>query len=304
MADYSTQELADMHLVYGEAHQNSRAARRLYHARFPNRRLPSHVLFQRLDVRLRETGSLLPSAADRGRPRTVRTVQFEEGVLAAIRDSPSTSTRAIARPRHTHHTNVLRVLQEEGMHPFKLQKVHHILPTDFPLRAAFCQWYLQQTHANPQFPTLVLSTDEAIFTRVGVFNAHNSHVWDVDNPHAVLVQHHQHRFAVNVWCGIVGDHLIGPYILPPRLCGPMYRVFLRDVLPELLENVPLDTRRNMWFQHEGTPVHFDHGARAFLADVLDDRWIGRGVPSTVAISIPRPDTFGFLSVGGNETLGV
>ena len=81
-----------------------------------------------------------------------------------------------------------------------------------------------------------------------------------------------------MWCGIVGDHLIGFYILPPRLCGPVYRVFLRYVLPELLENVPLEARRNMWFQHDGAPVHFADGAKAVLADVFEDRWIGRGGP--------------------------
>ena len=278
MVEYSTHELADMHLVYEEANRNSREARRSYHERFPNRRLPAHALFQRLDARLRETGSLLPRRWDCGRPRTVRTVQFEEDVLDAIRDRPDTSTRVIARTQQTHHSNVFRVLQEEGLHPYKLHKVHHILPTDFPLRMDFCQWYVQQTLSIPEFPTIVLWTDEAMFTRDGMFNSHNSHVWDMDNPHAIIVRHHQHRFAVNVWCGVVGDHLIGPYILPSTLCGGNYRVFLHDVLPELLENVPLAGRQRIWFQHDGAPAHFDRGARALLNDIFGDRWIGRGEP--------------------------
>ena len=55
MAEYTLNELTDMHLQYGETRGNSRAARRLYAERFPMRRLPSHVLFQRIDARIGET---------------------------------------------------------------------------------------------------------------------------------------------------------------------------------------------------------------------------------------------------------
>ena len=90
-----------------------------------------------------------------------------------------------------------------------------------------------------------------------VFNSRNSHVWDFDNPHALFVAHHQHRFSVNVWCGIVHDHLIGPYILPVRLNGRTYHAFLSEVLPELLETVPLALRQEMWYQHDGAPAYFN-----------------------------------------------
>ncbi|GFU72298.1 hypothetical protein TNCV_1136271 [Trichonephila clavipes] len=44
----------------------------------------------------------------------------------------------------------------------------------------------------------------------------------------------QDRFLVNVWAVILGDHLIGPYILPDRLTGPRYLIFLEQVLPEII----------------------------------------------------------------------
>lgn len=50
--------------------------------------------------------------------------------------------------------------------------------------------------------------------------------WDVDiwnvacsNPHGTVESNFKHRFSVKVWCGVVGDHLIGPYIFPQRLTG-------------------------------------------------------------------------------------
>jgi hypothetical protein len=38
----------------------------------------------------------------------------------------------------------------------------------------------------------------------------------------------QHRIYVNVWCGIVGDQLIGShvYVIPQHLTGDIYVVFL------------------------------------------------------------------------------
>lgn len=57
--EYSFQEYADMHLMYGKANCNSLEARRLYCQQFPDRRLPNRKTFERVDQRLRETGKLL-----------------------------------------------------------------------------------------------------------------------------------------------------------------------------------------------------------------------------------------------------
>ena len=47
-----------------------------------------------------------------------------------------------------------------------------------------------------------------------------------------------------MWCGVIGDHLIGPYIFP-LMSGDIYANFLQGELPALLENVPLQTRRQI-----------------------------------------------------------
>ena len=72
MAEYTLNELADMHLLYGETCGNNRGARRLYPEKFPLRRLPSHVLFQRIDAHMRETGHVGPTRRGAGRPGNVR----------------------------------------------------------------------------------------------------------------------------------------------------------------------------------------------------------------------------------------
>jgi hypothetical protein len=85
-------------------------------------------------------------------------------------------------------------------------------------------------------------TDKAHFTCDGVNNIRNSNLWDRDNPHGTVESNYQHHFSINVWCGVIGDQLIGLYLFPQCLRGDIYTNLLQDELPALLENVPLQTR--------------------------------------------------------------
>ncbi|GFW91037.1 DUF4817 domain-containing protein [Trichonephila clavipes] len=114
---------------------------------------------------------------------------------------------------------------------------------------------LAVTNCKSFFEASVLFTDEASFSREGIFNTHNSHSWAAANPHVTRTRAAQDRFLVNVWADILGDHLIGPYILPGHLTGPRYLIFLEQVLPKLLDraHVTAATRTSMWFQQDGAP---------------------------------------------------
>jgi len=79
-----------------------------------------------------------------------------------------------------------------------------------------------------------------------------------------------------VWCGVIRDQLIGQYIFPKRLTGDIYANFLQDELPAHLENVPVQTRRQMYYQHDGAPPHFSPVVRQYLNHKFPNRWIGRG----------------------------
>ena len=93
-------------------------------------------------------------------------------------------------------------------------------------------------------------------------------------PNATTVWSHQHRFCVNVWTGIVDDFLLGPYILPERLNANTYLIFLQNVLPELIHPIPLNIRRNMWFQHDWAPFHFGNAVRGHPTATFGAHWIG------------------------------
>jgi len=198
-------ELADMHLAYGAAVGNAEEARRIYHERFPNRRLPGAHMFVNNDQRLRDTGSFSQRQDNVGAPRRVRTPEFDEHVLNQFEQTPSTSTRKVAHEIGVDRRLIWNVLNENNMHPYRLQKVQALSEDDYPLRTVFSNWFLGQRAQDPRFPSLVLFTDEATFTREGVFNNNNNHQWSYENPHATHTHGHQQRFSVNLWAGIVGD---------------------------------------------------------------------------------------------------
>ncbi|GFV45393.1 uncharacterized protein TNCV_5055871 [Trichonephila clavipes] len=117
-------------------------------------------------------------------------------------------------------------------------------------RVAFAQWYLGKCATNPLFPDEVLFSDEASFTREGIFNTQIDHILAVENPHAIRRRAAQIRFSVN------------------------------QVLPQLLrdEQISASTQQTMWFQHDGVPAHFSGDVRNYLDVTFGQQWIGRGGP--------------------------
>ena len=79
--------------------------------------------------------------------------------------------------------------------------------------------------------------------------------------------------------GIAGNRLLGPSCLPPRLTGDVYRDFLSNVLPELLQVADLQARSQLWFMHDGVPPLFLLAFREFLNNLFPERWMGRGGPT-------------------------
>lgn len=131
---------------------------------------------------------------------------------------------------------------------------------------------------NDSFLSNVLFSDESRFTNTGQVIRHNLHYWSSENPlwmHTMLFQHH---WSLNVWCGIVGDFVIGPYFFEATITKEAYSNFLRNELSVLLEDVPLSVRQNMWFQHDEAPAHSKRVTCKLLNEIFGQRWVGRHGP--------------------------
>ena len=58
----------------------------------------------------------------------------------------------------------------------------------------------------------------------------------------------------------------------------LYLRILKEELPRLLEDVPLNKWSLTYFQHDGVPPHSSHEVRNFLNCRFPGRWIGRDGP--------------------------
>jgi len=268
---FSQVEYCDMHFVYGFCYGNARAAVDEYQRRFPDRRIPYGSVFSRIHQTMRETGCL-PSVVVQSERGVVRTINTGENILEMVQRSPRLSTRRIASHIGVSHMQVWRTLHEEGLYTYNDQRVQHLEAGNHAQRMDLCHWI----KAHPELLSVILFTDEASFTRNGINNSRNLQKLSPDNPHETSVTNFQRRFSVNVWCGVLGNRLIGPFLFDSNLLGSTYEAFLRNELSGLLEDIPLMIRRQMYFQHDGAPPHYTRHVREYLKESFRTRWLGRG----------------------------
>ena len=154
-------------------------------------------------------------------------------------------------------------------------QVQHLGSGDFAERLEFCKW----RSGSHQLLRYILFIDKVQFNRDGVNNTHSSHVWADENLHATVESNFELCFSVNVWCAVLDDQLIGPFILDGRLTEEAYLRFLQEELPRLLKDVPLNKRSCMYLQHDRAPPNSSRQVRNFLNCCFPGWWIGCGGPS-------------------------
>jgi hypothetical protein len=59
---------------------------------------------------------------------------------------------------------------------------------------------------NPNFARNILFTEECSFSREGMYNTHNWHLWADENPN--IIRGSQEKFSTNVCAGIIDDRLV------------------------------------------------------------------------------------------------
>jgi hypothetical protein len=82
--------------------------------------------------------------------------------------------------------------------------------------------------------------------------------------------------ALSFHAGIAPDRLLGPYFLAPYVNGAVHHDLLRNVLPELLQEVDLQTGIFSWFMRDGVQPHFLLAVWEFWKNVCPEQWKGSG----------------------------
>lgn len=276
---YTNNEAFDMLMVLGECFQSYRAAADLYANRYPERNHPkSRQAFQRLAERVRETGHVQPDH-NKG-TQLARPVREENApaVLAAVQVNPQDSVRRLSTESGVSRMSVCRILKDNKLHPYRMSIHQQLSEDDLIHRQNFCLWAREKLREGQLFFQNVLWSDEATFRSNGEVNRHNMRYWAFENPHWMREVDNQRYWVLNTWCGIIGNQIIGPHFFEGNLNGEMYNEFLLEVLPNLLAEVPIEVRNNMWFQHDGAPAHFAVNVRQTLNQQYPEQWIGRGGP--------------------------
>lgn len=271
---YSLSEKKDMYDVYIRAYRNSYTASDNYLQLYPERQQPNVTYFKKLDRHMNRNGAL----SKKRQKYQVNPTVNDINVLAQVHINPGTSTTVIGRECGLSQRCVSKILRKHGYHDYKFHIVQSLQPNDNYRRLTFCQWFEENVMENPRFQSNILWSDESTFTNNGLFNRRNHHHWAEANPHLIREARHQTRFSVNVWCGLLGNRVVGPYFIDGTLNGQKYLQFLQTHLTEFLDNLPMIQNVNCWYQNDGAPAHNTLPVQEFLNNNFGAQWIGRNGP--------------------------
>lgn len=198
-------------------------------------------------------------------------------VLLSVAENPGVSAVELGNNLNISRRSVLRILKSHSYHPYHIVKQQELLARDYQSRIEFCEWAIHKQNIEEHFFANVMFSDESTFANIALPNRRNQHFYADRNPHFIRVIP-QRRWSLNVWAECLGQHVIGPYFFEETLNGDVYANFVENILPELLEDIPLNVRRIMWLQQDGAPAHFTRAFQTILNHAYPERWIGRGGP--------------------------
>lgn len=268
---YSRDQRACMvELFFDEANRNAHRVSELFTARYPGRR-PSHntVLGAVRDFQM--YGNVNPRFRGEGR----QNINMEDMVIAYFIAYPRASVRRASDDLGLSANYVWTTLHNHAFHPYRATLHQPLHEGDMERRFDYCNWLITMSDENQNIIHQMLVTDECSFGRDGPFNHQNRHMWCDVNPHWSFPHHHQQQLRLNVWAGLLGDRVIGPFFIPDRLNGQRYLALLQNEIADALEDIPLAAYRHLWYQHDGAPPHIPRCVVEHLNNEFPQRWIGR-----------------------------
>lgn len=276
---YSNEERRDLVFLRIEEGLSFRKVALRFHQMHPTRPVPSHVGIAKLFRKFRQTGSVF-NRPKPGRPRSETSENKEVMVLASVDMKIQQSLREVSMETGTSLTSVWRILKRHKFHPYGMFLTQELKEADFDLRSDFCE-AMEIRLRDPDFLKKVCFSDEATFHLSGYVNTHNCRYWATENPRVFREEHTQYPEKRNVWAGILGNEIIGPFFIDGNLTGPKYmELLINYIVPAMHrsaanQNIPW---REVYFQQDGAPPHFSLDVRHYLDTVFHNRWIGRRGP--------------------------
>lgn len=246
-------------------------------ASYPNRPVPSRSTVQRFHEKFITTGCIASSHLKRKRTETVVDEEFKMEVCLAVEENPTNSLTQFAEVTGKSRSSCYKAIRKEKYKSFKVRNVQELLPNDYFLRMQFCEQWMERINNDPTITNKIIFSDESTFCTNGTVNKQNTRIWARENPYVIQETHTQTRQKLNVWAGILGDRIIGPFFIEGSLNTAKYLELLQVQVIPALGNAVQNGR--IIFQHDGAPAHSAATVTEFLNATFPGRWIGRFGPS-------------------------
>lgn len=227
-----------MILGYGDRMRTQQEVCNIFNDKYPDRNPLTRSTVSKVFKKFRESGHV-KDAAHYGRPKSATDGDKALNVLLSLEENPHLSTRILGEENHISHMSVDRLLKTEKFHPYKIRLVQELSEDDYDRRLQFCEIMMERCNANPDFVPQIVFSDESTFFLNGTVNRHNCRYWARENPHWKRENHTQFPQKVNVWAGIIGRRIIGPFFMEEMLNGERYLQLLRnEIVPALVQLFP------------------------------------------------------------------
>lgn len=181
------------------------------------------------------------------------------------------SIREISSALQLSRSSVHRILQSEGLHPYKCVEVQALSDAAKAQRAEFCNFMLCQIDDDPHYHRRIIFTDE---TSVGEpkLNHQNDRVWSESQPYEFR-EHRRLRQKAMAFSGM--NYYLG--VLPvfwveSTLNALSYMELLHsEVVPHLSDVTgPNELRDYYIYQHDGAPAHISWPSIVLLHQTFDN----------------------------------
>jgi hypothetical protein len=247
-----------------------------------------------------ETGSFNRTNTVQQQPRVNQhfNEMIENQVLAYVHLNLRSSVRHVEHEVSKPKTLVHKIFKKNKLHPYKPDFVQHLCITDPEKRLNFISWFMVTSEDDPLLINHILWNDGSKFTNNGILNKQNNRYWSNENPQWTVPTNFQICWGINVWVCLIGGKLLGPHFYDGTLRERRYLDFLRDDLQLLLDDLPLDIRRNIYYKQVGAPAHNARIVQELLRVRFGEKcntWTSR-----VASKVIRSNTVGFFFVGSLE----
>lgn len=247
-----------------------------FHRKFPHRPTPSRFGISKILKKHRMTGSVF-NRPKPGRPRSATNEANEVLVIGNVYMKSQQSLREMALETGNSITSVWRILKRHKFHPYGVKLVQELKQEDYGKRLDFCE-LMDHKIRDPTFLKNTCFSDESTFHLTGYVNRHNCRYWSEANPNEHREAHTQRPQKRNVWAGILGNEIIGPFFIEGNLDSAKYILLLHNqIVPTMRVSA---ARQNIawtdvYFQQDGAPAHYARLVREYLDLVFPNRWIGR-----------------------------